>query len=258
MEASLVEKQFRDIICEQVRLQSEGVNRYHVFTPFRFEDGDHLVVVLKQEGDRWFLTDEGHTYMHLTYEVDEADFERGTRQQIITNAIALFSVLDVKGELRIAVQGNQFGNALYSFVQALLKISDVTFLSRERTRSTFVEDFRALITAVVPEQRRRANWYDVERDREGKYSAPWRINGTAKPLLVYPLQNDDQARDATICLQKYEIWGLRFTSLGVFENQEEINRAVLARFSDVCGKLFSSLVVNRDRIAEHIRETVHL
>jgi ribosomal protein L37AE/L43A len=32
----------------------------------------------------------------------------------------------------ITIEDDQYGNALYSFVQALLKISDVSFLSRER------------------------------------------------------------------------------------------------------------------------------
>ena len=67
---------------------AEGVERFRVFTPFMFEDGDHLSVILKRDNGRWILSDEGHTYMHLTYDIDEKDLQRGTRQKIITNVIA--------------------------------------------------------------------------------------------------------------------------------------------------------------------------
>ena len=50
MTIEIIETDFRRKVGEGVRLAGEGVNRYRVFTPFLFEDGDHLAVVLKQEG----------------------------------------------------------------------------------------------------------------------------------------------------------------------------------------------------------------
>jgi len=64
-----------------MRLTQEGENRFRVFTPFMFEDGDHLAIVLKREQEHWMLSDEGHTYMHLTYDLDEKDLRTGTRQR---------------------------------------------------------------------------------------------------------------------------------------------------------------------------------
>lgn len=58
---------FHTKVSAKVRLAGEGVDRYRVFTPFLFEDGDHLSIVLKREGAQWVLSDEAHTYMHLTY-----------------------------------------------------------------------------------------------------------------------------------------------------------------------------------------------
>ncbi len=256
MSTGTIERDFRQKVSEKVRLAAEGMDRYRVFTPFMFEDGDHLAVVLKRDGDRWMLSDEGHTYMHLTYDLEERSFQEGTRGKIITSALSAFSVEDRSGELVLAVPEERYGDALYSFVQALLKISDVTFLSRERVRSTFVEDFRAFMAERVPEGRREFDWHDPNHDPEAKYAVDCRVNGMKRPLLVYALPNDTAVRDATIGLLQFERWGLRCRSMGLYEDQEQVNRKVVARFTDVCEKQFSSLALNRERIATYLENAL--
>ncbi len=256
MTVETMEADFRRKVGESVRISSEGVNRYRVFTPFLFEDGDHLAVVLKHENGGWVLSDEGHTYMHLTYDLDEKDLHRGNRQKIISNALSMFSVEDREGELRLSIPEGQYGDALFSFVQALHKISDVTYLSRERVKSTFMEDFRSFMDATVPADRRSFDWKDPEHDPEGKYTVDCRLNGMSRPMMVFALPSDDRVRDATISLLKFETWSIPHRSMAIYEDQEEVNRKVLARFSDVCEKQFSSLGTNKDRIATYLNESL--
>jgi hypothetical protein len=258
MSAEAIARDFRQTVCDQVRIEPEGTNRFRVFTPFMFNDGDHLAVVLKKESGKWTLSDEGHTLMHLTYELDEKDMREGNRQKIITNALSAFTVEDREGELVIQIEKNRYGDALYSFVQAILRISDVSYLSRERIRTTFLEDVKAFIVENIPAEKVHADWSDLAHDPDGKYPVDFMIEGESGPVFVYAMTHDDRVRDAMINLLVFEKWGLKFKSIGIFENQEEINRKILARFSDICEKQFSSLPGNRDRILKYVQEAAGL
>lgn len=258
MSAESILKDFRRTVCEQVRVEPEGANRFRVFTPFMFNDGDHLAIVLKKNKDRWFLSDEGHTLMHLTYELDDKDLRGGGRQKIISNTISAFSVEEDDGELFIGIENERYGDALFSIIQAILRISDVSYLSRESVRTTFFDDVKGFIAEHIPEKKVRMGWSEPTHDPDGKYPVDFVIEGKAGLIFIYALQNNDRVKEAMINLLTFEKWGLKFKSIGIFENQEEINRKTLAKFSDVCEKQFSNFPGNRDRLLKYIEETAGL
>lgn len=256
MGGDTIERDFHEKVSAQIRLHQDGVNRFRVLTPFLFEDGDHLTIVLKKEWGKWVLSDEAHTFMHLTYSIDEKYLLSGVRRKIISNALSMFEVEEHDGELILYIPDGRYGDALYSFVQALLKITDVEYLSRERIQSTFMEDFRGLLSEAAPEYRRSFDWSDPKRDPSRRYTVDCRINSMRRPLFVHALPNDDRTRDATIALLKFQEWGIEFRSLGIFEDQESINGKVLARYSDVCEKHFSSLTENRAGIFHYLSDAI--
>lgn len=251
-----IERDFRQKVCESLRLLSEGRERYRVFTPFTLDDGDHLSIVLKRDHERWVLSDEGHTFMHLTYDIDERSLHAGTRVKIIDRAINAHGLQDRDGELLIPIEDERYGDALYSFIQAVLRISDVTLLSRERVHAAFTEDLKTFLAEKVPESRRTFDWHHPQLDPDGIYPVDCYINGSVRPTAVFGLISDAKVSVATISLMKFEQWNLGIRSVGIFEDQETISRSTLARFTDVCDRMFSSLAANRDRIAGYLSEVL--
>ena len=47
-----MEQDFHRKVSQKIRLSGEGVDRFRVFTPFRFEDGDHLARISHQLSSR--------------------------------------------------------------------------------------------------------------------------------------------------------------------------------------------------------------
>ena len=109
-------------------------------------------------------------------------------------------------------------------------MTDVSFLSREIVRSTFMEDLKAFLKSKVPENRIEFDWTDA-RDTNGKYPVDFRVNHLKRPLFIYGIPNEDKLKDTTISLLTFERWGLKFQSIGIFEEQQEIPRKSLARFA---------------------------
>jgi len=255
MTAETIEQEFRRKVCEEINIYSEGINRYIVFTPFMFDDGDHLSILLKQEGDRIFLSDEGHTFMHVSY--DEIDIERGTRSEIIDTVLSSYGINNIEGELKAYIKNDNYGDALYSFIQGLIKITDISYLTQERVRSTFLEDFKNLMEEKIPEERRTFFYSDPQHDPGRKYVVDCRINGAKRPLFVFAIPNDDRCRDATITCLQYEKFDVSFVATAIFEVHEKINRRVLARFSDVCEKQFPSLQSANERFEPYWTELLN-
>jgi len=251
--ATDIAKDFREKVSREIDLEREGVDRYIVYTPFAFDDGDHYVIVLQHKAGKWLLTDEGHTFMHLSY--SEVDLTHGSRATLIEQALATHQVENRSGELWLPILDEAFGDALFSFVQAISRICSTSLWTHDRVRSTFLDDFRRFVEFTVPSQRASFDYNDPEIDPEKIYTIDCRINGTKKPWFVFAVNSDARCRDATITCLTFERHSRSFRSIALFEDQTAIHRKAVAQLTDVIWKAFSSLG-DRDRITAFFKEDV--
>lgn len=249
-----ITREFKTKVCEEIRLLEEEKNRFRVFTPFRFDDGDHLSIVFKKEQNQWLLSDEGHTYLHLSYSINLKDLDNGTRHEILESILEEFQLEDRYGELIVRINENEYGEALYRFAQGLIKISDLTYLSKEIVKSTFYEDFRYLIEENIPKNRYTFDWFDQQHDPDGDYKVDCLINNLDTPLYIYAIPNDNKLKDTTISLLQFENWGNNFHSIAIFKDEAKMNQKVLRKFSKVCHKSFPSLKENSSEIVQYLRK----
>ncbi len=191
--------------------------------------------------------------MHLSYEIDINTLEKGTRAKILSNVLSQFSVIIENGSLVIPLK-DSWGDSLFSYIQSLVRISDINYLTKKLVHSTFIQDFKDFIEEKVDKKRFVFDYFHVEYDPKGKFPIDCKINGIAKPLFLFAINNDNKCRDVTINILQYEKWNISFQTLAIFEDQETISRKTLARFSDVSGKQFSSLVDNKSRIENYLNK----
>ena len=140
MTAERIQQEFQEQVSAKIRLAAEGPNRFRVFTPFVFDDGDHLAFVLRKEDAEWVLSDEGHTYLHLARDIDEPDRGKESCQRIIAGALSAFRIEDREGELTLKVRDSRWADALYSFVQVSVDATNGGDFARDVARRRWGAD----------------------------------------------------------------------------------------------------------------------
>jgi hypothetical protein len=249
-----IERDFKAKVANELRITSEGIDRFVVSTPISFGDGDSLPIVLKKNDDRWYLTDEAHTFLQLSYRLTDEELEQPARRDVIDHVLSSFEIENRNGELILPIPGSQYGDALYSFVQALLKIDDIRYLSRDRVQSTFLQDLKGYLENVVSSQRIATNWHDPERDKSSNYPVDYRINGMKTPVFIFAINSEHKADISTISLLKFEQWQLNYKSVGIFDEMETFSGRTIARFADACGKTYSNLEVAKESLLRFVPE----
>lgn len=252
MESDQLLASIRKSICEEVDVFQEGIGRFAIDTPFGFDDGDSFVIVLENREDEWYITDEGHTFMHLSYDDSDDLLENGQRFEHFSSVLHTHRMQNNSGELIMRVDDLQFGNALFTFIQALNKITTIVMFKKDTVASMFKEDFKEYMKVFFHGDC-EFNYYNKEHDSDGKYVIDCFVGGE-KPILVFALSSKYKCQDAIISCMKFKEWNIPFTSIGVFEESEKIGNKIQAQSMDTFDKQFSTLYSAKDGLDYYLNK----
>lgn len=249
---TLIKPAIDSALAEEIELRAIDDREAQVYVPFYFPDGDGLVVHVRRAGGQLEITDKAHTLLHLSYHTDVERLRNGTRASLFERIRERHGIEDRDGELVAVTDQRRVGQMVFSFVQALLEISNLRNLDREIVRSTFREDLERLLTAQFPQIIRQ--YADPRHDPQAEYPIPYLLNGTRRPLAVFDVASDDAALRAVVVATQYRIWGHDdMLFVAIEQNQEDLQRRNVSWLSNAFDKQFATLAGNEDAIVAYLQ-----
>lgn len=243
-----LEKLLCERLCAEVKIHRREDDVLMMESPFTFPDGDHFPIYLSETAAGGVkLSDSGHTLMHVSYDQDVDLFYEGARATLREQIVRECGIEEDHGIFSIETPPEQIAGALFRFGQALTKIHDLTFLSRERVASTFYEDLKELVFSILDEQAIEIDYILPGLPDANNYPVDYRFEGKeGGPVFLYGIPSRDKARLTTIMLSHFLLHNVPFESIIVFADQKEMPRLDLARLTNVAGTAVASLEAEED------------
>jgi hypothetical protein len=249
--AEVIKPAIESALAEDINLREISDTEVQVYVPFYFPDGDGLVVHVRSSNGGYEVTDKAHTLLHLSYHTDIDRIREGTRSSLLERIRGRHDVEDRDGELVAVTDGAGIGRTVFSFVQALLEISDLRNLDREIVRSTFREDLDELLTTHFTGIQRA--YSDPRHDPQGEYPIPYLLNGTVRPLAILDVGTDDAALRATVIATQYRSWGRTdMLFVAIEQDQEKLSRRNVSWLSNAFDKQFATLAGKEEAIVAYL------
>lgn len=262
MNTELLKKTICSSLCADVELVPRADGYLFVTTPFTFDDGDHYSMYLKPGPSGVRVTDRGTTLMHLSYANDLKKFKDGTRGALLQQIVQSSEFQEEDGEFFIDVAGEELGPAIVRFGQGLTRIHDLTFLNRVRVQSTFYEDLKDEVEAIVGADQVQETFFVPNVPQRESYPVDLYIPGDRGPLFIFGVPDQGKARLATIIIQylRHHLQGRpdfsRFKSMVVFQDQSTIPHLDRSRLLNAASSVVDTLQA-RDEMRFKIDEALH-
>jgi hypothetical protein len=247
MNTSDLESTLCRALCGSVTVNQRSDTLWRVDTPWTFPDGDgYSIYISPSPTGGMRISDQGLTLMRLSYENELAKIREGTRGRLLFQVLADAGLTEDDGEFYLNSTADDLGANVLRLGQALTRVHDLTFLNRVRVESTFYEDLREKLHALVGAERLSESYVVPGVPKAQDYPVDYYVSGSVTPLYLFGVPNRDKARLTTIILQ--HLIGSRhaFNSMIVFQNMADMPRPDLSRLTNAANDMIDSLDATED------------
>ena len=230
-------------------LKEKRENILQVFAPLYHADGDMMDIFLSEISERGVIriSDYGLTLMRLSYSFD---IDTPNKEKIFNKILAENSIQNENGNLFVDVKPEYVYHGLMQFAQAVGKITNMRLYKREVIHSLFFEMLEEYIMTNLQKYNPQKKFYPIPEHEE--YEVDYCFNHRRRPIYLFGVNNSANSRLATISCQKFIAEKLKFSSLIILENLDEIGKKDQARLMSAADKQFPSLEDFQKHAEEYI------
>jgi|SRR3989339_166806 len=247
-----MKEKIREILSIQfnnyIELKEKRPGVFQLYAPLYHADGDMMdIYFVPEENDKIRICDFGLTMMRLsyTYDVDTPNKER-----IFNKIITESGITNENENLYIDTKPDILYPSLMQFVQTVAKIVNMRLYRREVIHSLFFEMLDEFVELKLSKFNPQKSYFPlIEHD---EYEVDYCFNGRERPIYLFGVNSNDRARLATIACQKFITDKLKFRSLIVFENYENVSKKDFKRLMSASDKEFPSFDEFQNHAVEYL------
>jgi hypothetical protein len=234
---------------QSIELREKRLGLMQLYAPFFHADGDMMDIFIRElDGKTIRISDEGLTLMRLSYqyEVDTAN-----KRKIFNRIVNESHVnVDDKGNIFLDCPASSLYPGLMQFTGAVTKVTNMRLFKRAWVQSEFLEQLDEYVMSGLSRYLPQRKYHPLPEKDE--YEVDYCVNHRPRPLYLFGVNNDAKARLSTISCQKFISSRIRFSSLIILSDLEDVSRKDQARLMSAADKQFPSLDDFKEHAVEYI------
>ena len=228
---------------------------HQLIIPILHEDGDMVDVYLSDSprGDNLVrICDFGLTLMRLSYTFD---VRTAARQRILESILTNNGVNHDDGNLYLDAPIDKLYEGAMQFAGCVQKVCNMRYWSRETIRSTFYEDLGSYVTTEMSPFEPVPDSFPLP---EYPTCVDWSLSHKNVRFYVFGVMGSDKAKNVAIALLEFQKAHLKFMSLVVHEDMEELGRMERFYLTRNADTQYPTLNDFQEKAAEDIARLVSL